>query len=472
MKVNLTTGAYSSRSLIASAQRCVNLYPEKNPEDAPFPTTYYPTPGLKRRGTTTYNVWRCLYTATNGRVLGVIGQKVVNVNADGTFTDVGLMVGTALTPCYMADNGTSVVLVDGSPAGYTIDLVNLTFAQITDEAFYGSDRVDIVDGYFLFNRPGTQQFYISLLNKTNFDPLDFASKAGAPDLLVGVMATRRNVFLFGEATTEIWTNTGGSAFTFSRVSGTFLQFGCAAKHSLAQADGSIYWISQTPQGSRMVMRTMNYDRQRVSNFAIEAEFQTYSKVDDAIGWVEQFSGHFWYVLTFPTANKTWVFDISADEWFERAALLPSGEFTRHRANCYTFALGSVHLVGDYESGNLYELSQDQYTDDGDEIRRVRSFPHLLNDGKRVVYTQLQAAMQVGAAGVGQEAEIRLRWSDTKGYSWQGVTSATLGARGEYIHDVRFLRLGMARDRVFELSWTAAFPTALNGAFLQLIPSAT
>lgn len=471
MKVPLSTGAYSTRSLIASAQRCVNLYPEKNPEDAPFPTTYYPTPGLRRRATTTYSVWRCLFTATNGKVFGVIGQKVVNVNADGTLTDVGLMLGGALTPCYMADNGTSIVLVDGTVNGYTINIFTLEFAQIVDDAFYGSDRVDYVDGYFLFNRPGTQQFYISLLNETTFDPLDFASKTGGPDLLVAVVATRRNVWLFGTATTEIWTNTGGAAFTFSRVSGTFIQFGCAAVHSLAQADGSIYWLSQTPQGTCMVMRTMNYDRQRVSNFATEAEFQTYSKVDDAIGWMEQFSGHFWYVLTFPTANKTWVFDVSANEWFERAGILANGEFTRHRANCYTFAR-NTHLVGDFENGNLYELSADQYTDDGDEIRRLRSFPHLLNDGKRVRYDQLQAQMQVGFTGTGQEAEIRLRWSDTKGYSWNGTTSGTLGARGEYIHDIRFLKLGMARDRIFELSWTAAFPTALNGAFIQVTPSMT
>lgn len=471
MQVKLTTGAYTARSLIASAQRCVNLYPEKNPDDAPFPFTYYPTPGLRRRGTTTYLVWRCLYTASNGAVFGVVGQKVVYVNADGTLTDLGILIGSALTPCYMKDNGTSIVLVDGSANGYTINIFTKEFAQITDEAFYGSDRVDYVDGYFLFNRPGTQQFYISLLNETNFDPLDFASKAGAADLLVAVVVTRRNVFLFGNATTEIWTNTGGANFTFSRVSGTFLQFGCAAVHSLAQADGSIYFLSKTPEGHAMVMRTVNYDRERVSSFAIEAEIQTYSKIDDAIGWVEQFSGHFWYVLTFPTVNKTWIYDAAVGEWFERAAITAGGEFTRHRANCYTFTQGT-HLVGDFENGNLYELATDQYTDDGDEIRRLRAFPHLLNDGKRVRYDQFQAQMQTGLAVNGQDAEIRLRWSDTHGYTWRGITSSTLGARGSYVTDVRFLKLGMARDRVFELSWTAAFPTALNGAFVQITPSMT
>lgn len=471
MKVNLTTGAYTSRSLIASAQRCVNLYPEKNPEDAPFPFTYYPTPGLVKIAESPSNVWRCLFTSTDNRVFGVVGQRVVKVNVEaGTFTDLGTLA-SSNGPCYMVDNGHTIILVDGSVNGYTIQLTTLAFAAIVSGGFYGSGRVDLVDGYFIFNRPQTQQFYISLLNETNFDPLDFASKAGYPDLLVAAVVTRRNIWLFGEQTTEIWTNTGGSAFTFSRISGTFLQFGCAARDSLAQADGSIYWLSKTPQGDSMVMRTVNYERQRVSNFALETEIQGYSRIDDAIGWTEQFAGHFWYVLTFPSVSKTWVYDASNDLWFERASLLPSGEFIRHRANCYTFYNGRS-LVGDFENGKLYEMKLDAYSDDGAPVRRVRSFPHLSDDGKRTVYTQLQAAMQVGAAGVGQEAEIRLRWSDTKGYSWQGIASATLGVRGEYIHDVRFLKLGMARDRVFELSWTANFPTALNGAYLQIQQAAT
>lgn len=47
-KVPLITGAYTARSVIAEAQRCINLYIEKNPdEDAVFPFTHYPTPGLE-----------------------------------------------------------------------------------------------------------------------------------------------------------------------------------------------------------------------------------------------------------------------------------------------------------------------------------------------------------------------------------------------------------------------------------------
>jgi hypothetical protein len=466
MKVPLITGAYKARSLIAAAQRCVNLYAEKNPEGEEFPMTFYPTPGTIKKGSAgDYLGWRCLYTSTDNRLFGVVGQSVVMVLPTWTFITLGV-IESVQSRCYMLDNGNQIIIVDGTDAGYTVNLETLEFAKITNEAFYGSSRIDLVDGYILLNRPGTKQWYISLINEADFDSLDFASKSGNADNLVAVASTRRNVFLFGEQTTEIWTNTGGAAFTFSRLSGAFIEFGCASADSIAQADGSLYWLSKSKEGHCMVLRSVNYDRERISTFAIENEFQTYSRVDDAYAYVHQMSGHYWYVITFPTANKTWVFDAATGEWHERAQLDSTGKFNRERAGCFTYWNG-MHLIGDHESGAIYELRLDQYSDDGQPIRRVRSFPHMADDGNRVTYQQFQAAMEVGEGDFGAQPEIRLRWSDTKGASWGTSISSTLGQRGGYLKDCRFLRLGQARSRVFELSWSANCPTALNGAYIQI-----
>lgn len=466
MKVPLTTGAYQARSLIAACQRCVNLYAEKNPEGEEFPATFYPTPGAVKKGDAgDYTGWRCMYTSTDNRLFGVVGQSVVRVNMDFTVTILG-EIESAYSRCYMLDNGSQIILVDGTASGYTINMRTLDFAKITNEAFYGSSRVDLVDGYILLNRPGTKQWYISLLNEADFDSLDFASKSGAADTLVAVAATRRNVFLFGQQTTEIWSNTGGAAFTFSRTAGTFIEFGCASADSIAQADGSLYWLSRSKEGNCMVLRTVNYDRERISTFAIETEFQTYARVDDAFAYVHQMSGHYWYVITFPSANKTWVFDAATSEWHERATMDKKGNFNRHMAGCFSYWNG-MHLIGDYQSGVIYELRLDAYSDDGRPVRRVRSFPHMADDGNRVTYQQFQAAMEVGEGSYGTPPEVRLRWSDTKGASWGTSISSTLGQRGGYLKDCRFLRLGQARSRVFELSWSADCPTALNGAYIQI-----
>ena len=49
-QVPLLGGSYTARSLTAGAQRCLNLYPEKNEADAPYPFTYYPRAGLRFEG--------------------------------------------------------------------------------------------------------------------------------------------------------------------------------------------------------------------------------------------------------------------------------------------------------------------------------------------------------------------------------------------------------------------------------------
>lgn len=468
MKVPLTLGAYQSRSVISAAQRCVNLYPEKNPDGESFPTTHYPTPGTKVLATAVEKVWRCLYVSTDNRLFGVVGTHAVQVNADFTITQLGV-VAYGLTPVYMADNGVDILIVDGTPNGYAINLATLALTPVVNEAFYGSTRIAEVDGYLVLNRPDTNQWYITLFNQIDFDALDFASKIGSSDSLVCVGVTRRNLFLFGDQTTEIWTNTGGTDFTFSRIPGAFLQFGCKAPHSLCQADGSLYWVSQSPQGDCVILRSMNYDRERISTFAIENEFQTYARVDDAIGYIHQMAGHYWYVLTFPTANKTWVFDIATSQWHERAYLQEDGTFSRHRGNCFAF-WNERHIVGDYQDGRLYQMSLNIFTDDTNEIRRIRSFPHLLDAGNRVAYRMFQADMEAGGAGLASPLpEIRLRWSDTKGSSWSTHISSNIGMRGQYNAVARFNRLGMARDRVFELSWSADCHTALNGAYIEAEP---
>mgnify|MGYP001595242854 CR=1 FL=1 len=82
-KIALTQGSYESRSAIADAQRCVNLYAEKNPEDSPFPVTHYGTPGLDRLCDATSFTSRCAYKASDGTLFEVVGSKVYRILALG-----------------------------------------------------------------------------------------------------------------------------------------------------------------------------------------------------------------------------------------------------------------------------------------------------------------------------------------------------------------------------------------------------
>lgn len=470
-KMALVLGSYQSRSLIASAQRCVNLYMEKNPEDAQFPYTCYTSPGLTTLATVSAPIattgWRGLYTASNNQLYGACDNKFYLVNADNTLTLLGTLQ-TYEGQVSMVDNGTDLIAVDGSSYGYLLKLSDSsTFGNITQTSFYGGDTIIYSDGYFIVNRPGTTQFYLSTVNTSTFDSLDFASKSSQADLLTGVAVAERYLYLFGVNTTEIWYNSGATAFPFARLPGTFIQFGCSAAATIRQMNSQCYWLSQSPDGHALVCTTNQLQAVIISTPAVSYAISSYDTISDAVGFTYQMDGHQFYVLRFPSADKTWQYDTLSGLWTELVWSDIDGNEHQHRAACHAFAYGK-HFVGDWENGKLYQWDMDKYSDDGENIVRIRSFPHGADDNSaRVMYREFIAAMECGN-GVGDNSEVpvMLRWSDTKGKTWGSPIIETIGAEGDYLRSVQFQRLGMARDRVFEISWSAAVRTALCGAWIQ------
>jgi len=465
-KIALSNGAYQARSVIASAQRCINLYLEANPQTSVFPFTHYPTPGLTLMGSVAPTSWRGLYFATNGQLYGVCGNKVYTISSSWAFTVIGTITSIS-GPVSMVDNTNDIILVDGIYGnGWQINLATNTFSQISQPGFYGGNQVNYVDGYFVLNRIGTRQWYISLPNSTTFDPIDYASTTGFSDSLIGIGITRRYVYLFGKITTEVWFNQGNTTFPFGRLPGSFMQYGCAATNSIAQMDGELYWVAQSPQGQAFICKTANFAANIISTFAINNELQGYPTLADAIGYTYELNGHFFYVVTFPTANKTWVYDLSNQQWNEWNYIDNEGGFNRHRSNCFAFAYRKL-IVGDWETGNLYAIDQDNYTDNGQVITRVRTFYHMEDDSSnRVRYRSLILEMESGNGFNNEEINVGLRWSNDRGKTYGNPVFQSLGMEGEYITVMQWNRLGMARDRVFEVSWSPPVRTALNGVFID------
>lgn len=652
-RVPLLGGPYQARSVISSAAKAINIYPEVNPQESqsPAPVTHYPRPGLALMAnavTGSYQIapTRSLYRATDGQLFAVVGSGVYFVDTGFGFNLIGKLSASSQTPVSMADNGQCLVLVDGSAQGYAVRLSDRAFGQIVDPAFYGADRVDYLDTYFVFNRPATAQFYICLSNVTyemltgggittgtvsnagtgypggiysgvaltggsgtgatatiripagiasgtvtnagasytngtytnvalsggsgtgalativvasakvssvtittpgagylpndnlscsagavggtgsgfvyqvntlqtasvgtvtitnegtgyragdilsadaaslgnagsgfaytvasiagnSFDPLDIAGKTGGADDIQGCIAVHGELWLIGALTTEVWVNVGAADFTFQRLPGAFIDHGCSARYSIAKQDVSVFWLSQDREGQGIVIQTQGYTVKRISTHAIEAAIQSYSRIDDAIGFCFQQQGHAFYVLSFPTADVSWAYELKSGQWHQLAYTDLNGVLHRHRANCCTFAYGK-NLVGDWQNGNLYAMDPNVFTDNGQPIVCTRTFPHMVDDGNRITYQSFIADMQVGTlpgSTTDNPPVVSLRWSDDRGATFGNAVTQPLGAGGDYLTSVQWNRLGMARDRVFELSWSAPARTALNGAFVDIV----
>jgi hypothetical protein len=156
----------------------------------------------------------------NSQALWVAGKGLylmtVDVGATGTSRSKFNVqqVGTLKTSegrVIMRDNGPggTVAIVDG-PYGYFYDIASQTLTNITDPAFLGATHVAFIDGWWIFNKPGSQIFYVTVPQyTTTFDGSYYALKDAATDLLVGLMENKQELWLIGEKTTEIWYDAGG-----------------------------------------------------------------------------------------------------------------------------------------------------------------------------------------------------------------------------------------------------------------------
>jgi len=365
----------------------------------PAQVAHYPTPGLRLLNTLPKLGVRGIKQATTGQIYAVAAEGVYSIDpTTWAGTHLGdLMLGRS-TPVSMQDNGTDLVIVDGGGTGWSVHLADNSFHTISDPTgmFSGADKVDYLDTYLLFNKPNTPQFYSSDSLALTFDPLFFANKEAFSDLLRTLAVVHREIWLFGERTTEVFANVGAPDFPFQAVPGTFVDHGCIAKYSVAIYDNSVFWLSYDRAGKGIVLQGAGYKANRVSTFAIENTISEYDTIDDAIGMTYQLAGHTFYVLTFPKADATWVYDVSTSLWHEWVWLDTNGREHRHRANCI-YPCNGMLICGDWENGNLYELTLDEYTDNGVPIKRLRAWPHLVNQSDRVFYRQFVADLEAGWA---------------------------------------------------------------------------
>ena len=390
-------------------------------------------------------------------------------------------------------------------ASETMYALDFTVLPSTDGAFSGATTVDVIDNYFVYSRPSSQQFGASDALSPISQQLSFASKDGAPDQLVALIVDHREVYLMGESSSEVWVDAGLFPFPFQRIPGTSTQHGIAAQNSVSRVGNSFAYVSRNLRGQGQIMQMNGYIPQRISTHAVENTLVN-QYINDAIAWTYQLEGHEVYVVSFPTINITWAFDATTGLWYKWLYCTTANQYQRHRGNCSCVFQGMV-LVGDYANGKIYELDSTNYTDDGNNIRRLRRAPHLVADLQRQYFEEFQIQFQPGVGFTGLSVapyiyigtpytiyptatlvipatqtvvigfatlqnqtttlpQAMLRWSDDGGSTWSNEHWVTIGQTGKYKNRAIWRRLGQARDRVFEVVVTDPVKAVIVSANLK------
>ena len=417
-------------------------------------------------------------TTVGAQVTGAISATTLTVSAVAsgtlfigqTIQGTGVTALTIITALGTGTGGVGTYTVSTSQTVSSTTLYGLNFSQLpsSDGAFTGGTNVDVVDNYFVYNRPDTQQFGCSNVLSPISGSTNFSSKDGAPDDLVTLIVDHREIYLLGETSSEVWVDQGTSPFPFNRIPGTSTQHGIVSAFSVSRLGNSFAYLSKNNRGTAQIVQMNGYVPQRISTHAVENSL-TNQTITDAIAWTYQLEGHEVYVISFPTLQLTWCYDIATQMWHKWLYTNNLGQYERCRGNCSAVFQGYV-LVGDYSNGKIYKLERNIYTDDGQHVKRLRRAPHLTVDLQRQYFEELQLQFQPGvglSTGQGEDPQAMLRWSSDGGSTWSSEHWTTIGKIGKYTNRAIWRRLGTARDRIFEVSVSDPVKTVIVSANLKM-----
>lgn len=457
------------RGRVLSSQRSVNCFPEQRPDGGWALIT---RPGLEEwcdLGTSA--AVRGLF-AEGSNLYAASGTDFFVIDTNGTKTDVGDLQSAATARVSMDWNGAQVGIVDGV-TGYTYTPATGTFTAIADADFPdGATQIANMNGFFLVNTDNTNpgRFYRSALRDgTDWDELDYSTAERYSDELTA-MIVDSDLILIGPRSVEAW-GAYDSDFGFALI--TAGRKGTSAPWSLARSTAGVFWLGATEHGNGQVFQAVNYEANNIESAALSWQIGQYTTISDAVGFCLNMDGHIWYVLTFPTHDDTWVYDVASRTWHEWESLYTDSYnneiWGRFRANCYTY-FNNMHLVGDYSNGKIYRLSTDVYADGSNVLRCYRE-SHVLSANANLVKVhtvELEAERGRGlATGQGDDPQIMFRYSHNAGATWSRELWRSMGAMGEYQTRMVWNKLGASRHWVFRWSWSDPVPVILAGAYARI-----
>tara|TARA_R110002020_G_scaffold346672_1_gene560523 strand:+ start:620 stop:2017 length:1398 start_codon:yes stop_codon:yes gene_type:complete len=444
MRIPFALSSYQARASTVSDQRLVNAYTEVTPEGSKTQVPVYGTPGIKAFTTVGTGPIRggAIY---KGMAYVVSDQDLYRVNEAGAATLIGRVAGS--DRCLFAAGDHLLILSDGNLHYYD----GTTLALVDDPDFKGASTLAWLGGYYIYPKPDTGVFYVSNVEAPNeIEPLNYATAEYLPDSIVSVSVDHNDLIIFGETSTEIWNQRGGD-FPFLRVANGVLEIGCIAPHSPAKVDNTVYWLAN----DKTIRALRGTTPELVSTAAMSKDFENYSKLDDAFGMSMTIDGRVTYVITFPTAGKTWQLSANTGLWNELESFDSAG---RWKVDGY-LSVYNKNLVWDYTTNKIGELDTDTYDEWGDAlVYLIRSAP-VAEGNKWLFHSNLFLDFETGGpsqtdaiSSAERDALVMIRWSDDGGKTWGTTHTRSLGRIGEFAQRVSMNQsLGRSKNRVYEVS---------------------
>lgn len=437
-----------------SAENVINFYAEKNSTGE---YNLYGRPGLTLFSNISSDPVYALYN-WNNNVYAVIGNFLYKVDSSGGSTNLGT-IGTVTNNIQIFDNSLELVIVNiYNGATYTYDTTN-GLRQVDDPDFRNPTSGTFLDGYAIYSERDSNRWFISdLLNARAYDALDFTTADATSDNLLGVYATLKLLWTFSSKSIQIYQNVGDPSFPFDNLNGSTLQQGCASILSVQQLKNILFWL-----GEDGTVWSFDGSPSKISSPAIDNAISRFQTISDAFAFVFPYNGHNFYCLTFPTEERTFVFDLNERLWYDWRTF----ESTRWNLNCAIPAFNKI-IVGDSTTGKLYYLDQEKYTDNGEEIIGQLVTPNYFNNTNDTFISRFEVRWEAGVgllSGLGSNPSVILQKSTDGGITYGKEIWRNISRRGEYdVFKCIWHNLGIGSNVTYKITISDPVRRAIQGIY--------
>lgn len=454
-----------SRLFRINPQRSINLFASIEKPGAKSQVTLFPTPGLTLVDEPCTGPTRSNGVKWNGDLYFVIGTTLIKIATGNIITQYTGVILTSAGRVSIARGRDDLLLVDGT-YGYSFD--GATLAKVIDADFPASPtHATYLDGYFIVNSDGTDDYFISAIdNPASWAALDSSTALGKPDDITALIATSKDVYLLGPSSAEPHFNSQNPDFPFEAYPGGVLDIGIAAPYSVVSTSkGLIYLSGNDDEGDACVVRVTGFSYEVLSDDDMNFQINNLDTISDAFGMVYTRHGRTFYVLTFPTSDKTFVIDLSTKLWHTRKSV----DIGRWRAAGIGY-LGNTHYVGDYSTGKIYSMSDSVYDEAGDTIERERYTQVTHINRNRFTTHRLEVEFKPGVgltSGQGSDPQVMMRYSNDGGNTWSSELWQSIGKIGEYHVRSVWENLGESRERIYHFKVTDPVEVIIVAAYADI-----
>ena len=174
---------------------------------------------------------------------------------------------------------------------------------------------------------------------------------------------------------------------------------------------------------------------------------------------------FFYQITFPTDDKTFIYNATVGSWSTLTE--PGGG--RMIANAHTF-FNNQHIIGGYNNGNLYQLSEDFGDADGEARKLLRTSDHFYDKSYNSIrINRVELDIVSGRSdtnGPYSEPKVWLNVSYDGGRTFTNLSPFNTAKRGVYSRRIIYRKLGVAKDFVFQIQSYSKVPFVILGMVID------